>query len=361
MEVKIQCACGTKFKFDVEPVNNRMPMPVNCPSCGNDATAQANEILRSSAPAATLPTALPHTASSPRPPSPPVGLRINVPAAAGPASAGGYPPPPIAPLPGTSPALSQPKQKNRLMTILTVVLAVLLVGLGAWRFGAKWYKRVKAVVEIATAVGSSATEKGSEESSGPKNLWYEDCVVLFIRHSNHLDVAETCKSYWKDTLRKKLNIINEAAPFEAQGEYELIPAHNGYVRIIGGLDWPKPEFEGLAKSLSQKFGTLVFEMRSEHFADTYHFGVYDQGVRKFHAQMDINMKNGEPDEVVTTESSEFAITNGYSPGPEGFKEFHLGDADKITQKLGMKLWDEQEDTEIKGMLMREEGAQAKAN
>jgi len=102
-------------------------------------------------------------------------------------------------------------------------------------------------------------------------------------------------------------------------------------------------------------------MRSEHFADTYHFGVYDQGVRNFHAQMDINMKNGEPDEVVTTESSEFAITNGYSPGPEGFKEFHLGYADKITQKLGMKLWDEQEDTEIKGMLMREEGAQAKAN
>jgi len=26
MEIKIECGCGTRFKFDVEPVNGRMPV-----------------------------------------------------------------------------------------------------------------------------------------------------------------------------------------------------------------------------------------------------------------------------------------------------------------------------------------------
>jgi len=51
MEIKIQCGCGTKYAFDVEPVNNRMPAPVGCPNCGTDGTFAANEIL-----ARTFPT-----------------------------------------------------------------------------------------------------------------------------------------------------------------------------------------------------------------------------------------------------------------------------------------------------------------
>jgi uncharacterized protein YxjI len=45
MELKIQCGCGTKYAFDVEPVNGRMPTPVGCPSCGTDGTYTANEML----------------------------------------------------------------------------------------------------------------------------------------------------------------------------------------------------------------------------------------------------------------------------------------------------------------------------
>ena len=45
MEIKIQCGCGTKYKFDVEPVNGRMPTKVQCPSCGADGTTDANQIL----------------------------------------------------------------------------------------------------------------------------------------------------------------------------------------------------------------------------------------------------------------------------------------------------------------------------
>jgi uncharacterized protein YxjI len=43
VEVKIQCVCGAKYKFDVEPVNGRMPAPIKCPVCGADGTAAANE------------------------------------------------------------------------------------------------------------------------------------------------------------------------------------------------------------------------------------------------------------------------------------------------------------------------------
>ncbi|MGA2180646.1 MAG: PQQ-binding-like beta-propeller repeat protein [Verrucomicrobiota bacterium] len=46
MEVKVQCGCGTRFAFDVEPVNGRMPVRVKCPGCGADGTDLANEVIR---------------------------------------------------------------------------------------------------------------------------------------------------------------------------------------------------------------------------------------------------------------------------------------------------------------------------
>jgi len=45
MEVKIVCNCGQKYKFDVEPVNGRMPFTVNCPVCGVNGTQSANDML----------------------------------------------------------------------------------------------------------------------------------------------------------------------------------------------------------------------------------------------------------------------------------------------------------------------------
>jgi len=48
MEVKVQCACGTRYKFDVEPVNDVLPGPVSCPTCGADGTAASNAIIQQS-------------------------------------------------------------------------------------------------------------------------------------------------------------------------------------------------------------------------------------------------------------------------------------------------------------------------
>jgi uncharacterized protein YxjI len=57
MEVKIQCDCGSKFKFDVEPVNGMMPGPVHCPTCNTDATVAANVVISQNRPAAPAPPA----------------------------------------------------------------------------------------------------------------------------------------------------------------------------------------------------------------------------------------------------------------------------------------------------------------
>jgi hypothetical protein len=43
--IKIQCGCGQRYAFDVEPVNGQMATTVACPVCGVDGTAAANEII----------------------------------------------------------------------------------------------------------------------------------------------------------------------------------------------------------------------------------------------------------------------------------------------------------------------------
>ena len=45
MEVKIQCDCGAKFKFEVEPWRGHLPVPIHCPQCGSDATNAAEAQL----------------------------------------------------------------------------------------------------------------------------------------------------------------------------------------------------------------------------------------------------------------------------------------------------------------------------
>jgi hypothetical protein len=43
--VKIECECGQRYAFDVEPVDGRMPAAIACPTCGADGTPAANESI----------------------------------------------------------------------------------------------------------------------------------------------------------------------------------------------------------------------------------------------------------------------------------------------------------------------------
>jgi len=45
MPIKIQCGCGQKYAFDVEPLAGRMGYAVQCPVCGADGTAAANQLI----------------------------------------------------------------------------------------------------------------------------------------------------------------------------------------------------------------------------------------------------------------------------------------------------------------------------
>lgn len=48
MTIKIQCGCGQRYAFDVEPVNGRIASPVACPICGADGTAAAHAFIAQS-------------------------------------------------------------------------------------------------------------------------------------------------------------------------------------------------------------------------------------------------------------------------------------------------------------------------
>ena len=63
MEIKIECSCGQRYKFDVEPENGEMPVPVACPACGRDGTPAANRLIQQALVAAA--PAPPPTATRP--------------------------------------------------------------------------------------------------------------------------------------------------------------------------------------------------------------------------------------------------------------------------------------------------------
>lgn len=119
MELKVVCQCGQKFKFDVEPVNGRMPFTVNCPVCNADGTATANAMLAEILANQPPPLATPPPAPPPAPASS-GGLRISraahpepAPAAAPEASSEAAAPAPIRPIrPMAATTAPQPEKKT---------------------------------------------------------------------------------------------------------------------------------------------------------------------------------------------------------------------------------------------------------
>src|SRR6185503_16980443 len=99
MEIKIFCNCGAKYKFDVEPVNGRMPRAIVCPVCGADGTAQANQIIGQQM---TAPVAEPLGVPAPRPPAAGIPQAIRLPST--PAVVPATPAAPAAPTALASPA-----------------------------------------------------------------------------------------------------------------------------------------------------------------------------------------------------------------------------------------------------------------
>jgi hypothetical protein len=152
MKVKVYCPCGAKFEFEVEPVNGRMPVPINCPTCGADATELANDVIQRQL--ASLQPA-PAAARTPAPPH--AGLRVSrsspapAPEAAGETRFAGAPPRPV-PQRGNSTAspTRQKKLEEGEMSPLAKRLAMGIVAalaiLGALWFWYAWFARNPKVV-----------------------------------------------------------------------------------------------------------------------------------------------------------------------------------------------------------------------
>src|SRR5260221_7347867 len=43
--IKIQCGCGQKYSFEVEPRAGRIDNAVQCPACGADGTTATNQLI----------------------------------------------------------------------------------------------------------------------------------------------------------------------------------------------------------------------------------------------------------------------------------------------------------------------------
>src|ERR1044071_8207891 len=77
--IKIQCGCGQRYAFEVEPVAGQMPAAVSCPKCGTDGTTAANAVLSQQFQAQpAVAVATPNGAAAPRVSVPVGGSQIRV-------------------------------------------------------------------------------------------------------------------------------------------------------------------------------------------------------------------------------------------------------------------------------------------
>lgn len=112
-EIKVVCACGARYKFDLELAEKEMPGAVTCPGCQADLTALANEEIRNYitkhaadlAPSAVAPTAAPAAAPGAAPRPAPAPAPITAPAVA---SAAEAPPATAEPVAPPAPAVPAP-------------------------------------------------------------------------------------------------------------------------------------------------------------------------------------------------------------------------------------------------------------
>ena len=135
--IKIQCGCGQKYAFEVEPVDGRLANTVACPVCGADGTAAANAAI-----AQALVVRPQQEPSS--------GLRLSAAAPAAP-----VPRPRISPVSPMRPTIRPVQTSTKLVwyEMLWIALPIGLVGVGgaiggacggaAWAINKKVFKEIE--------------------------------------------------------------------------------------------------------------------------------------------------------------------------------------------------------------------------
>jgi hypothetical protein len=140
--VKVQCACGQRYAFEVNPVNGHMPTAVKCPACGADGTAAANQLIAQALaiqPAAE-PVAVPIAAA---PVATGSGIRLAIPPPPAPVDSVPPPPLPVTPQPrsaqvptrGRDGWATEETQFNKLGSYVTLIPPIFAAMLSVGTFG----------------------------------------------------------------------------------------------------------------------------------------------------------------------------------------------------------------------------------
>jgi cytoskeletal protein RodZ len=178
MTVKVQCGCGSKYAFEIEPQNGVMPVRVTCPSCGADGTDAANQFIAE--------TAASEPSGKPR-------LRMaNAPAApAAPEAEEPRPLPPPRPVAGASIERIQAEARKMRRVGWAIAFVLLLVAglIGAWG----WYLFVgsKPQQAFVLKLDPSQTAWRTEFLDGGKLLMASPTRAILHDVRTHADVWNT--------------------------------------------------------------------------------------------------------------------------------------------------------------------------
>jgi len=375
MEIKIQCGCGSKFAFDVEPVRGRMPMSLACPRCGVDQTAQADQQISRQLAPPPLPNGrrgmkilnLPGYNVDPLPPvpvtpvaaalpvaamhedAPPLSIPItaNTPQAAdapalppAPAPSGGGlkvtrtkheapQAPPALPAAASSASTTEsapPKHTYKAPAItfeeggsrgIMGWLKLARKYAGALIVG--FFVVLKILAKTSFLAKIVAVIFGAAAASGSSNLaeldWnfnYSDATQIYIKSDDHQKVLDACTAYWKNQ-GKTVKAETSGLKEVTPNHYLLTPPHHGYTALVGSYNWEPGFVDGLAKDLSTQLNTTVMT-----FADTdqdskgaHRFAVYEAGQKHFAHHYEYAMVGKEIKDSFHVEGENWVKDKGY--------------------------------------------------
>jgi len=191
------------------------------------------------------------------------------------------------------------------------------------------------------------------------NLSADNQVIIYLKHTNNIDVADACCAYFHKQLNRNLRRKTPDQDSTDGHEFMVAAPYNDYVQFVADVDSLKEaEFTALAEHLSAKFNTLAFVEQDVDATGAAVFGVYEQGTNQFYAHMDVSTRTGEAVQIATTRGDDWALAHGYKPGKNGFKDFNIENADDLTKNCGMKIWDHNEEPTEKDVLLKEWGGRS---
>jgi hypothetical protein len=382
MEIKVQCDCGQKFKFDVEPVNGQVPFAVKCPVCGMDGTPRANVILQQ---------ALASMPAPPPPPPRPIGLSIS--SAPQPVASESAPPPPPAPMRPAGLSINRPqsaqhapppapmsatKKKNNeneeededgeegsygvKVTNLgwkgyaLIAFFILIAIGGSWLKSAE-RNLVRNTLDWIWEKATGSTSKKDKviavpvetSNQGSTVKWEvlpaDSATAIFVKTEDQPAVIAACTEFYLKTFKQKLftgtttNVHN--VPDSAL--YIVLPAKLGTVEINGPSffnDQINTNLHSMSEFISRKLSAATVCALIGDDAETGIVTIYENGERKFHSEHSITIAAGDIKDVTKVTGEEWATGLGFKTGVDGYKKFSMDDAERLVQLLGFKSDDE---------------------